>query len=76
MFAIQGEDEEDDGTQLTYDAGDLYNPAATFLEPRLMSKVEARHPLKPQPFVVLETPFARNFRSASFVFIHCDNSLY
>jgi len=64
---LQGEDEEDDGTQVTYESGDLYNPAATFCEPRLMSKVEARHPLKPQPFVVLETPFAGNFRLAFFV---------
>jgi len=62
VIVPQGEDEEDGETHVTYDSGDLYNPAATFPEPRLMSKVEARHPLKPQPFVVLETPFARNFR--------------
>ena len=60
---LKAEDEDDDDTShVTYESGDLYNPAATFHEPRFMSKVEARHPLKPQPFVVLETPFARNFR--------------
>jgi len=52
---------------MTYESGDLYNPAAMFPEPTLMSKVEARQPLKPQPFIVLETPFARNFRFAFFI---------
>ena len=62
---MQGEDEDDDDDdnhQVTYESGDLYNPAATFPEPRFLSRVEARQPLKPQPFVVLETPFAGNFR--------------
>jgi len=61
---MQGEDEDDDDddSQVTYESGDLYNPAATFPEPRLLSRVEARQPLKPQPFVVLETPFAGSFR--------------
>jgi len=65
VLLMQGEAEEDDyddDSQVTYESGDLYNPAATFPEPRLLSRVEARHPLKPQPFVVLETPFAGNFR--------------
>jgi hypothetical protein len=45
-----------------YAPGDLYNPAQGLHEPRFFSKIEARQPLKPQPFVVLETRFARNFR--------------
>jgi len=63
IIVFQAEDDDYDNQHvLTYNAGDLYNPAASFSEPKFMSKVEARQPLKPQPFVVLETPFAGNFR--------------
>lgn len=43
-------------------AGDLYNPAQNLPEIELFSKIEAREPLKPQAFLVLETPFVKNFQ--------------
>lgn len=53
-----GDDEDD----LEYNAGDLYNPAQNLPELEMYSKIEAREPLKPQAFLVLETPFVKNFK--------------
>jgi hypothetical protein len=62
MNCQQTGDDDYDCMPVEYATGDLYNPAQGLHEPRFFSKIEAREPLKPQPFVVLETRFASNFR--------------
>lgn len=69
IVGLQMDYEDDDGLPSEYEAEDLYNPAQVFHEPIFFSKIEARQPLKPQPFVVLETPFAKNFRLVVIVFV-------
>ena len=60
MFQTSSDDSDDE--LVTYEANELYNPAQNIPEPEFFSKIEARLPLKPQPFLVMETPFVKNFR--------------
>lgn len=59
---IKTGDYEDDLANIAeFKAGDFYNPAQNLPELELFSKIEGREPLKPQAFLVLETPFVKNF---------------
>ena len=58
QFGVQN---SGDGPRLEYKGGDIYN-ADTEDSNYAFTQPMARAPLKPQPFLLLETPFLQNLR--------------